>query len=215
MKSSVGLILVAAAGLAHASTILLQSGVTDNEFNNITTNNVVLTDLEPKWTPGQDGAQWISFEDTGWDSTTMMAVNAVPNSTGESDPSTVFTQTFTDTNSALDLTITVWADDSAVLLLDGNQIGPNANFSQIAGDYCAPTGITCDGPGTTYTIDGLTAGTHTLTFDVYQIGGGSFGLMYEGSVTDNASPSVPEPGSYLLVGAGLTALALFRFKRAF
>lgn len=214
MKSSVGLILIA-AGLAHASTILLQSGVSDDEFNNISGTNVVLNDLEPKWTPGQDGAEWISFEDTGWDSGTMSAVNAVPNSTGENDPSAIFTQTFTDVNSPLDLTITVWADDSAVLFLDGNQVGPNANFSQVAGDYCAPTGITCDGPGTTYTISGLTAGLHTLTFDVYQIGGGAFGLMYEGTVTDSANPSVPEPGSYVLVGAGLTALALFRFKRAF
>jgi PEP-CTERM motif-containing protein len=214
MKSSVGLILIA-AGLAHASTILLQSGVSDDEFNNITTTNVVLNDLEPKWTPGQDGAQWISFEDTGWNSGTMSAVNTVPNSTGESDPNAIFTQTFTDTNSPLDLTITVWADDSAVLFLDGVQVGPNANFNQISGDFCAPTGITCDGPGTTYTINGLAAGLHTLTFDVYQIGSGSFGLMYEGTVTDSANPSVPEPGSYMLVGAGLTALALLRFKRAF
>ena len=211
MKSSIGIIVIA-AGLAQGNTILLQSGVSAGETNNITVSNVALSDLEPEWTPGTDGASWISYEDTGWSTVSNGPVNAVANSTGPSDPSAIFFQTFTDTSSLLTLTITVWADDSAVVYLDGTKISLNADFVQTPGIFCSPTGITCDGPGTTFTIDDIAPGTHTLQFDVYQVGGGSFGLMYTGSVTDTAA--TPEPVSFVLMGAGLVALALFRVKRA-
>jgi len=209
MKSSIGLILLA-AGLAHGGTILLQSGVSAGEYNNFNMEgNYVLPMLMPQWAPDQDGASWVSYENTGWSGTGT--VIALPNSTGESDPNAIFYQTFTDTASVLSLTITVWADDTAVLYLDGTQISANANFAQTAGFYCAPTGISCTGAGTTFTINDIAPGSHTLQFDVYQTGGGTYGVMYSGAVTDLA----PEPGSYVLMGAGLLALALFRVKRAF
>ena len=214
MKNSIGL-LVVAAGLAHASTILLQSGVTGGESNNVTTNNVILSNIEPEWTLPSGGADWISYENSGWSTVTNSAIMTVPDTSSQNTPSAVFTQTFTDLTSLLNLSITVWADDSAVVFLDGTQISGNANFLQTPGIYCAPTGITCDGLGSTFTANNLTAGTHTLTFDVYQIGGGSFGLMYSGTVTDNSQSLAPEPGSYALLGMGLVALALFRVKRAF
>jgi len=214
MKNSIGLIVLA-AGLAHGSTILLQSGVSSGEGNNLTPNNVVLSNIEPEWTLPTGGADWISYENSGWSTITNSAIITVPNTSSQNTPSAVFTQTFTDVNSPLDLSITVWADDSAAVFLDGTQISGNANFTQTPGIYCAPTGITCDGLGSTFTVNNLAAGTHTLTFDVYQVGGGSFGLMYSGTVTDNAQTLTPEPGSYALLGMGLVALALFRVKRAF
>jgi hypothetical protein len=214
MKIGIGLV-VFAASLAHASTILLDSGVSPGGTNNITTNNVILSDIEPEWTLPTGGADWISYVDSGWNTTSNSAVTTVPNSTSQNSPTAVFTQTFTDVNSPLNLSLSVWADDSAVVFLDGVQISLNANFTQTPGIYCSPTGITCDGPGSTFTVNNLAAGTHTLTFDVYQVGGGSFGLMYSGTVTDNSQSTAPEPGSYVLLGAGLTALAMFRTKRAF
>jgi hypothetical protein len=212
MKSSIGLILLA-AGLSHGGTILLQSGVSAGEYNNFNMEgNYVLTSLHPDWAPDQDGASWVSYENTGFSATAPdYAVIALPNSTGENDPNAIFYQTFTDTTSVLSLTITVWADDTAVLFLDGQQISANANFSQSSSAYCAPTGISCSGAGTTFTIDDIAPGSHTLQFDVYQTGGGTYGVMYSGEVTDLA----PEPGSYILLGAGLVAMALFRVKTRF
>jgi hypothetical protein len=213
MKIVIGLVVVV-AGLAHASTILLDSGVSAGEVNNLTSNDVILNDIEPKWTLPTAGEDWISYEDSGWNTITNSAMMTIPDATSQNTPTAVFTQSFTDNTSLLSLSLTVWADDTAVVFLDGTQISANADFTQTPGIYCAPTGITCIGAGTTFNINNLAAGTHTLTFDVYQVGGGSFGLMYTGTVTDNSQSLAPEPSSYVLLGAGLVALALLGFKRA-
>ncbi len=208
-------LVVIAAGLAHGNSFSLLSGVSAGETNSVTTNNVVLMNDEPNWTAPQDGAQWISFENTGYSAIAPgYAVNELPNATGESDPNAIFYQTFTDTYSPLTLSITVWADDTAVLFLDGVQESANANFSQVAGTPCAPTGITCNGAGSTFVFDDLAAGTHTIQIDVYQAGGGTYGVMYDGTVTDSG-PLLAEPGSYILLGFGLIALSLLRLKRVF
>jgi hypothetical protein len=216
MKSCIGIVLVL-GGLAHANVITLQSGVSPGESNNITGTNVILSDVNPTWAPDQDGADWISFEDTGYSATAPgFSPNVVPNSTGENSPNAIFTQTFTDTYSALVLSFTVWADDTAVLFLNGIQISANANFSQVHGTYCAPAGVSCTGAGTTFTED-LAPGSYTLSIAVYQTGGGPYGLMYAGTVTDTETdpPNVPEPGSFILLSAGLAAFAVLRAKRVF
>jgi hypothetical protein len=164
---------------------------------------------EPDWAPDrEDGASWISFENTGWQviggvgSTVITLPNATPGV-----PNAIFYQTFTNpAGTSLSGTITVWADDTAGVYLDGMLLMA-PDYSQEIGIHCAPSGITCTNQGTT--IDFTTSpGTHTLSFDVYQTGGWTYGLMYDGSVTGE-SP-VLEPCTYMLVGTGLAALAWFR-----
>ena len=62
-----------------------------------------------------------------------------------------------------DGSITVWADDTASVYLDGVLLVA-ANFGQAAN--CSPGPITCTGPG--YVVDFTTSpGTHILQFDVH------------------------------------------------
>jgi hypothetical protein len=213
MKSSIGLIFIL-AGFAQAGVIVLQSGASAGESNNMTGTNVVLSDVNPNWAPDQDGASWVSYEDTGYSASDAdYSPNPLVNSTNVNSPNAEFFQTFTDNVSLLSLTLTVWGDDTALVLLDGTQISPNVTFTQMSGMECAPSGITCSGPGTIITVNDIAAGTHTLQFNVYQTGGGTYGVMYEGTVNDLSS--APEPGTCVLMGAGLAAVALFRQKRIF
>ena len=58
-------------------------------------------------------------------------------------------------------------------------------------------------------LSGFVAGSNTLTFEVLN-GEGPVGLRVEGE----GSSVVPEPGTLLLIGSGLTGLALRRRRRA-
>jgi hypothetical protein len=205
---------VISAGLASASPVLLQSGVSAGESNNQTGTNFLIPMLEPNWTPNQeDGASWISFENTGWQPADGgSAVMTLPNAT-PGNPNAIFYQTFTDTaGTSLSGTITVWADDTAAVYLDGALLAP-ASYTQSTTN-CS-RGITCTSDGTTITF-ATTPGTHTLTFDVYQLGGYTYGLMYDGSVIATGESVVPEPGPRMLQCAGtvvLTALLAIRRRR--
>jgi hypothetical protein len=212
MKNWVGVVLLS-AGLAQASSILLQSGVTVGEFNNITGTNMDIPMLEPAWTPNQgDGSSWISFENTGWQVIAGVGstVITLPNSSPPGPPNAKFYQPFTDNSgSLLTGSIRVWADDTAAVYLDGVLLMAASNTQQPG--QCSD-GITCTGPGTLINFTAA-PGTHTLEFDVYQLGGSTYGVMYDGLVSDNAG--VPEPGTYVLIASGLLALALAGRKRVF
>lgn len=207
------------------------------EFNNISGPNFVIPTDEPAWTAPPNGtlpnlpagAEWVSFENTGWEFNSSLplggqAVITLPNHipasgcpTGPASdftsaqmaacgPNAIFYETFTDTQTNLMLSLTVWADDTAAVFLDGQSI-LSPNYSQSTTN-CAPGGsVTCTDGGSTYS-SGITSGTHTLEFDVYQTGGWTYGLMYDGTVT---SPSpVPEPATYAPLAAGLIGIAAFR-----
>ena len=103
------------------------------------------------------------------------------------------------------LALNVWADDTARVLIDALEVfGPN--FTQ---DICAVGPIGCE-PGDVgmITRSFTTGGLHTLTFEVFQVGGGPFGLLYAGEVSEPAE--VPEPATLSIMGFGLLVLGLLR-----
>ena len=243
------ILLLFAAACAQGAAIVLQSnGTTPSscasspicEFNNVSGANFVIPIDEPSWTVPPNGsspnlpagAEWISFENTGWEFNSSLplggeAVITLPNRippagcpTGpasdftaaqmsECGPNAIFFETFTDTQLNLMLSLTVWADDTAAVFLDGNPI-LSPNFSQ-GTTNCAPTGfVTCIGSGSTYS-SAISSGTHTLEFDVYQTGGNTYGLLYDGLVTGTSS--TPEPATYGSLAAGLIALFALRRTR--
>jgi hypothetical protein len=109
-------------------------------------------------------------------------------------------------------TITVMADDSAAVLLNGVNLMSEASSTGNTYTTCSNFGVGCVSP-TTFTIPAsvLKTGSNTLEFDVAQRAGYSFGLDYISSITDPSS--VPEPGSGLLVGLGLLALSVVGLRR--
>ena len=86
-----------------------------------------------------------------------------------------------------------WAtDDISDMYLNGNYTG-NSNSLEFA--VWTPFSIT----------GGFIAGVNTLDFIVNNTGGGPTGLRVE---------FTPEPGTYVLIGAGIAGLALLRRRKA-
>ncbi len=170
--------------------------------------NVMTIDRHPAWqtnNPGTSDAQWISFADTGWGGLTV-----VPSSTSSAAASFFEELTFT---SATTLSMHVWGDDTVQVFLNG--VAQNLlNFTQDAA--CAGGSIGCE-PNEFGEFDWLLdAGIYSLRFDVYQVGGGPFGLLYAGefnSVSEFTAVSVPEPGSAALIIGALGLLAAHKRTR--
>lgn len=154
--------------------------------------------------PNGNGAQWISYADTGVSGGTL----APPSGT-----TSIFTVTESfSTNIGDMLYLDVWADDTAEVFLNNISIF-SANFTQ---STCANGSIGCQ-PGENGIISHtfVSSGLQTLSFDVFQVGTGTsnranpFGLLYSGTLT---SASVPEPSILALMSLGLLGLGLTRRK---
>ncbi|HLI14107.1 MAG TPA: PEP-CTERM sorting domain-containing protein [Alphaproteobacteria bacterium] len=222
--------LVASAPRAEAAAILLQSGnpaagqteSCANPFNASTACVAITPDslwqgTHPAFAPNLPGfqnlassqASWVSFAKTGVGPDNVV----VPQNLYA--PSMIYTLTF---NAPADARIiaNIWADDTAKILVDGVFINSATFDTSFADNHiCEDSAPSCT-PGKDYVVDTLLgAGTsHSLEFDVYQIGNGTtnnsnpFGLLFVGEVDP-----VPEPPAALLLAAGLSGFLLFARRR--
>jgi hypothetical protein len=219
MRVLAGLVVLSAIGFAtptHAAIISLTSDGTAVDADE--TNNQILPAVgaarptialtapngpNPFWAPALPGSQWVSYTTTGDPS--GPAFVEIANGTVVS-----FFDSFTTTGAGLG-SITVMADDSTSVWLDGVQLFPEASQIQTY-TVCSDLPIGClTTTAQTIALNVASAGLHTLRFDVAQRNLDSFGLNYAGSVE---VPEVPEPTSMLLLGTGLLGLTA-RVRRRF
>ena len=194
-------VFVFACASLQAATIQIASDLI-NESNNRTEANVFILP-NSAWALAPAGAGWISYTNTG------MGPGAISPPNSAAIPWTIFTENFVLPGTLNTGTLRIWADDTASIRLDGSAVGPGANFTQDAA--CAAGSIGCEpNEFADISLTGLTQGPHSLTFSVYQIGNGPFGLLYSGSVESMNAAQVadtPEPATFLMVGGGLLAVA--------
>ena len=103
-------------------------------------------------------------------------------------------------------TITVMADDTTDVYLNGTEIVAAANFFDPA-SHCTAGTPNCETP-VTFTLTGFTTGLNTLKFDVDQDYGSATGIDFSGTVN-----VTPEPDSLLLLGTGLAMFAGLAYSR--
>jgi hypothetical protein len=124
-------------------------------------------------------------------------------------PTAYFWETFNLTADQRDLGIVlnVWADDTARVVVNGKTL-ILPNFTQ---GTCAIGPVGCEPGDVFHTVllaSDLRVGRNEFIVSAYQTGGDTFGVMYEAS-------AVPEPGTYALLGFGLTAIGVARrYKRS-
>jgi hypothetical protein len=181
----------------------------------------VATAPHPAWqgnNPFGSAAVWISYADTGYGG----GVLAPRNGSATNLDGTHVIMTVTDSFAAGigdSLHLTVWADDTARVFIDGAQVFA-PNFTQ---NICANGQIGCtpaNGGVINYVFQ--TGGQHTLAFDVFQVGSGlnttnnPFGLLFAGELTDppvGPAAVVPEPSSWLLLLSGAAGMILWRRRK--
>ena len=152
------------------------------------------------WANALPGSAWVSFGSTG--DTSAAGFVATPNGTIVS-----FFDVFNIPATATGGSLTVMADDSATVLLNGVSLMSEATSTGNTYGTCSDFGIGCVLPTTINLPASLFhSGLNTLEFQVAQRAGYSFGLDYSGSVIDPVT--IPEPGSGLLLGLGLLTLSV-------
>jgi hypothetical protein len=187
-------------GSLSAGTINLFSSA--NTTNNSGSATVAI-DPNSAWQAALPSSNWISFGPTGSPSSPGYFV--VPNGT-----TIMFSQSFNIDGPVTAASLSVMADDTTSVILNGTTIFAATDLG--AGGYprCSAQPIGCL-TSTRADIDMAALspyfkmGSNTLSFGVEQKNAVSFGLDYAGSIT-----SAPEPVSFALIGAGLASFALLR-----
>jgi len=210
VMKNICVLMVLSAMASTAATVTFKSGDGVNESNNDTTTNVVLTPNSFWAVDSSGGGAWVSNINTGQGGT------FIPNS---NTPFARFTERFDTPAGSTDFTgsITVWADDTATVWLNGILMKP-ANF--VLGTHCADSPIGCqDATFAIFSATLLPDRPYFLDIDVYQLGGDTSGLMYSGSFSDTAGGfsvnglSTPEPSTFGLLSLGFAAAGLLSIRR--
>ena len=168
------------------------------------------------WNSSLTGSSsWVSYGQTG--PTTPQGSqpggNFAPNGTY------FFATTFTLDANATAFTLNLLADDTVNVFLDGNPSNILENFTPGLNGTCQINQPNCENVFTINQLTNpgglpfLTAGSHTLDFEVFQLASADMGLDFTGTITTG---SVPEPSTLLMLGTGLigSAGALLRRMRA-
>lgn len=195
-------IIIALSVVASAATMTIgfQSGDGTATSN---TGNVFVIPPHPAW-GSIPGAQWVSaYAGTGYGGGVVMPNSSVT-------PVMSFTQAFTLPYMVNGGVVTVGADDTASVWLNGTEL-KTPNF--VLDNACSAGPIACEvGEFMTLNLTPyLIQGVNTLRIDVYQLGGDVTGTNWAGGAT--SSGAVPEPKTYALMGAGLAGLAFLRGRR--
>jgi len=193
--------------LLAASTMMLSAGTvnfysdTVNESNSTMSPNQLLANVHPAWEPNGANYSWISYAQT--DGSNANVANGTVIS---------FYETIT-VGGAGTGSVTVWADDTANVFFENIGIPPFQSMTLDGACHAGPVG--CEpGEQTTFNFAFASAGTYQLRFDVYQLGGGPFGLMYTGSANYNDAAPTPEPASMAFAGIGLVTVGYMARRRA-
>jgi hypothetical protein len=116
-----------------------------------------------------------------------------------------FTDTFNLAGPATSGSLTVLADDTTSLVLNGTTIFAAALNGSYPTCSSKPIGCLTNTEGMfnfSQLQPYLKAGSNTLSFTVYQQAGSSYGLDYSGTI------ATPEPGTFVLLTCGLIGLAI-------
>ena len=190
---------------AKADTITFASTGTSADAGQTNSMGATVTVTpDSAWLSALPGSSWVSFAATSDSSAGFVAV---PNGTVVN-----FFDTFNLPGTPTSGSITVMADDSAAVLLNGVLLMGEANAAGNTYATCSNSGIGCLSPITiNLPTTALKTGANTLEFEVAQRNGYSFGLDYLGSVVDPAIAS--EPAAGLMLGLGLLALSAIALRR--
>jgi MYXO-CTERM domain-containing protein len=208
MKTLLCLALTLFSITANATVIFLDSSAASatNNSGHATVNLTGTLHPNPSWGTALAGSDWISYGATG--------DHSDPGYFSPADGTLVtFTTTFVLSGAITAATLTVMADDSTSIVLNGHTL---ATANTTPGSTCSNTPVGClTSTEGVFTFSSLSLylvdGANTLSFGTQQVNGSSFGLDFAGSVTDNTA--TPEPAPLALIGLGLIALARKRRRK--
>jgi hypothetical protein len=190
------------------SAMVFLPGISQNGVFVPNTNTTVDIPATSPWGPALTGtSSWISYGDTSPGSGVPFAPNG----------DYFFETMFTLDAPATSYTFNVLADDTLSVYLDINgllanqvaarNIGPNVTC-QTGVPNCTTVLTVSDNPDI---LPLLTAGSHTLFFEVSQTNSQAMGMDFTSTIT--TASAVPEPSTLMLLGTGLIGSAGMLMRR--